>query len=218
MTYSENLWIFLILLFGIIIVPGMDMLFVLTNALTGGRRAGLSATAGIMTGGAGHALIGALGVGILLKWAPSLFTALLFAGAAYMAWIGVSLLRSAIVIDAVAGVSARSLWVAFRQGTVTCLLNPKAYLFTLAVFPQFMRPQYGPLWSQALVMGVMIVLTQFGVYGGLAFAAGAGRDFIVRNPRATMFVGRAAGLLFIAVAAMTVIHAATSVFTPASGF
>src|SRR5580658_5141390 len=63
MTYAENLWLFFILLFGIIIVPGMDMLFVLTNALTRGRPAGLSATAGIMTGGAGHALIGALGVG-----------------------------------------------------------------------------------------------------------------------------------------------------------
>ena len=43
MTYAENLWLFFLLLFGIIIVPGMDMLFVLTNALTRGRPAGLSA-------------------------------------------------------------------------------------------------------------------------------------------------------------------------------
>ena len=52
MSYAENLWIFFILLFGIIIVPGMDMLFVLANALTGGRQAGLSATGGVMFGGA----------------------------------------------------------------------------------------------------------------------------------------------------------------------
>ena len=52
MTYAENLWLFFLLLFGIIIVPGMDMLFVLANALTRGRAAGLSATAGIMIGGA----------------------------------------------------------------------------------------------------------------------------------------------------------------------
>jgi threonine/homoserine/homoserine lactone efflux protein len=207
MTYAENLWLFFLLLFGIIIVPGMDMLFVLANALTRGRPAGFSATAGIMTGGAAHALIGALGVGVLLKWAPSLFSILLFAGAAYMAWIGVTLLRSSIIVGAVAGVASRSLWVAFRQGAATCLLNPKAYLFTLAVYPQFMRPQYGALWSQALIMGVMTVLTQFGVYGGLAFVAGASRDFIVSNPRATLFAGRAAGLVFILVAALTVWHA-----------
>lgn len=210
MTYAENLWLFFILLFGIIIVPGMDMLFVLTNALTRGRPAGLSATAGIMTGGAAHALIGAVGVGVLLKWAPSLFAVLLFAGAAYMAWIGITLLRSSIVVVGVAGAISRSLWTAFRQGAVTCLLNPKAYLFTLAVFPQFMRPQYGPLWLQALIMGVMIVLTQLGVYGGLATVAGASRDFIVTNPRATMFAGRAAGIVFIVVAAMTVWRAWTA--------
>ena len=216
MTYAENLWLFFILLFGIIIVPGMDMLFVLTNALTRGRPAGLSATAGIMTGGAAHALIGAVGVGVLLKWAPSLFAVLLFAGVAYMAWIGVALLRSSIVVGAVAGAASRSLWAAFRQGAVTCLLNPKAYLFTLAVFPQFMRPQYGALWGQALIMGAMIVLTQLGVYGGLAFVAGASRDFIVASPRATMFAGRAAGLLFIAVAALTVWHALTAAAAGAS--
>jgi threonine/homoserine/homoserine lactone efflux protein len=210
MTYAANLWLFFVFLFGIIIVPGMDMLFVLTHALTGGRGAGLSATGGVMTGGAVHALIGALGVGLLLKWAPSLFTLLLFAGAAYMAWIGVTLMRSAIVVGAVGSLADRSPWVAFRQGAVTCLLNPKAYLFTLAVFPQFMRPQYGPLWSQALAMGAMIVLTQLGVYGGLALAAGASRDFLVATPRATMFAGRAAGDLFVVVAAMAVWHAVTA--------
>lgn len=210
MTYTQNLWLFFVFLLGVIIVPGMDMLFVIANALTGGRRAGLSATGGVMLGGAMHAFIGALGVGILLKLAPSLFTVLLFAGAAYMAWIGVTLMRSAIVIGAVGAVANRSLWVAFRQGAATCLLNPKAYLFTLAIFPQFMRPQYGALWSQALAMGAMIVLTQLGVYGGLALAAGASRDFLVSTPRATLVAGRAAGLLFIVVAALAAWHGWTA--------
>jgi threonine/homoserine/homoserine lactone efflux protein len=210
MTYAENLWLFFVFLFGIIIVPGMDMLFVIANALTGGRRAGLCATGGIMAGGAVHAFIGAIGVGILLKWAPSLFALLIFAGAAYMAWIGVTLMRSSIVIGAFGIVAGRSHWVAFRQGASTCLLNPKAYLFTLAVFPQFIRPQYGPLWSQALAMGAMIVLTQAGIYGGLALAAGASRDFIVSTPRATMFVGRAAGLFFIVVAAIAIWRGCTA--------
>ena len=60
MTYSDALWIYLVLLFGIIVVPGMDMLFVLANALTGGRRAGMAATGGIMVGGVAHTLSGPL--------------------------------------------------------------------------------------------------------------------------------------------------------------
>ena len=214
MTYAANLWLFFILLVGIIIVPGMDMLFVLANAITGGRQAGLSATAGIMTGGAAHALIGTVGVGILLKLAPTLFTIMLLAGGAYMGWIGVTLLRSSIVVGAFAGAQAGSRWRAFRQGAVTCLLNPKAYLFTLAVYPQFMRPQYGALWSQALIMGLMTVLTQFAVYGGLAFVAAESRDLIVSSPRATMWIGRAAGLAFIIVAATTIWRAGTALASP----
>lgn len=206
MSYSENLWLFFVLLFGIILVPGMDMLYVLTNALTGGRRAGLSATAGIMAGGAVHTLFGTVSVGVLMKLMPSLFTVMLFVGSAYMAWIGVTLVRSSITVSAVGATLNRSSWVAFRQGTVTCVLNPKAYLFVFSVFPQFMRLQYGSLRSQALVMGTMIVLTQLGVYGGLALVASKSRDLLVTRPGATRFVGHAAGYLFLAVAVLTAWH------------
>jgi threonine/homoserine/homoserine lactone efflux protein len=206
MTYSANLWLFLALLFGIIIIPGVDMLFVLANALTGGRRAGLAATAGIMTGGAAHTAFGALGVGLISNLAPQVLTAILYAGAAYMAWIGLVLLRSSMTVHSVEGASNRSLWVAFRQGAVTCLLNPKAYLFVLAVYPQFLLPHYGPIWLQALVMGVMTVLMQFTIYGGLAVAAGYSREFLVSSPSTTKLIGRGAGLLFIAIAIATVLR------------
>mgnify|MGYP001463922828 CR=1 FL=1 len=207
MTYSANLWLFLTLLLGIIIIPGMDMLFVLANALTGGKRAGLAATAGIMVGGAAHTLFGALGVSLIFGLAPSVFTALLYVGAAYMAWIGITLLRSSITIGPVSAAGARSHWVAFRQGAVTCLLNPKAYLFVLAVYPQFLLPRYGAIWLQALVMGLMTVLMQLAVYGGLALAADRSRALLVSSPRATAWIGRGAGLLFVAIAAMTALRA-----------
>ena len=206
MGYGATLWLFFILLFGIIIVPGMDMLFVLANALTGGRRLGLFATAGVMTGGAYHTLVGVLGVGAVLQVAPSLFLILLTAGALYMAWIGLTLVKSSIKVGAVAASTSRSLWTAFRQGAITCVLNPKAYLFTLAVYPQFIRPAYGPLALQALVLGGMTVLTQLGIYGSVALAAGASKDFLQAQPQLLTLIGRAAGLLFIAAAALTAWH------------
>ncbi|TWB55329.1 threonine/homoserine/homoserine lactone efflux protein [Rhizobium sp. ERR 922] len=204
MGYAENLWLFFILLLGIIIVPGMDMLFVLANSLTGGSNRGLAATGGIMLGGAVHSLNGAVGIGLLMHFVPVLFNPLLIAGGAYMAFIGYTLMRSSITVGNEGPAGSRSAWKAFRQGAVTCLINPKAYLFIFAVYPQFLKPDYGPMWIQAVVMGAMTIATQFAIYGGLAITAGRSRELLVANPRATAVAGRAAGLLLVAVSAFTV--------------
>lgn len=206
MDYAQALWLYFILLFGIIIVPGMDMFFVLANALAGGRRAGLAATAGIMLGGAVHTLFGALAVGVLTQLPSEVFRAMILVGAAYMAWIGYTLVRSSIIVDNIGKAPRRSGWVAFRQGLITCLLNPKAYMFVVAVFPQFIRPEFGPLWRQALVMGAMTVAMQFVIYGGLALAAAKGRDALIGNPRVTQWIGRGAGVLFIVAAVFAAWH------------
>ncbi len=204
MGYAENLWLFFLLLLGIIIVPGMDMLFVLANSLTGGSNRGLAATGGIMLGGVVHSLNGAIGVGLLMHFVPILFNPLLVAGGAYMAFIGFTLMRSSITVGHGGPAGSRSAWKAFRQGTVTCLINPKAYLFIFAVYPQFLKPDYGPVWMQAVIMGTMTIATQFAVYGGLAITAGRSRDLLVANPQATALAGRAAGLLLVAVSVFTV--------------
>ncbi|MGV1758295.1 LysE family translocator [Rhizobium sp. A22-96] len=204
MGYAENLWLFFLLLLGIIIVPGMDMLFVLANSLTGGSNRGLAATGGIMLGGAVHSLNGAIGIGLLMHFVPVLFNPLLVLGGAYMAYIGYTLMRSSITVGEEGPAGSRSAWKAFRQGAVTCLINPKAYLFILAVYPQFLKPDYGPMWIQAVIMGAMTILTQFAIYGGLAITAGRSRNLLVANPGATAFAGRAAGLLLVAVSAFTV--------------
>lgn len=203
MNYAENLWIFTALLFGIIVVPGMDMLYVMTNALTGGRRAGFAAVFGIMLGGMVHTLTGTLGVSVLSFVMPWLRDPLILIGAAYMVWIGYGLIRSMITVDAVGTVKRRPLPVIFRQGLVTCLINPKAYLFIMAVYPQFMKLQYGSLWRQAVIMGLLTILMQFAIYGVIALAAATSRDFLLTNRAATIYTGRAAGLLIILAALWT---------------
>lgn len=206
MDYSQALWLYLVLLFGIIIVPGMDMFFVLANALTGGRRAGLAATAGIMLGAVVHTLFGALAVGVLTQLPVEVFRTMILVGAAYMAWIGYTLVRSSITVDHIGSAQSRSGWVAFRQGMITNLLNPKAYMFVIAVFPQFIRPEFGPVWQQALVMGIMTISMQLLIYGGLGLAAAKARDALIGNPQVTQWIGRGAGILFILAAAFAAWH------------
>ncbi len=203
MSYAENLWLFFLVLFGIIILPGMDMLFVLASALTGGKRTGLSAASGMSAGGIVHSLYGAAGVGLLAAWMPSLFPPLLIAGAAYMVWIGIGLMRSAIVVNGEEAQASASGRKAFWRAVLTCLSNPKAYLFMMAIYPQFLKPAYGPIWMQGMVMGAMVAVTQFTVYGALALTADKSRQWLVSSPGATIFIGRAAGFMLIAAALLT---------------
>lgn len=207
MAYFEHLWLFFVLLVGIVIVPGMDMMFVLANALVGGRRAGIAATSGIMLGGAVHTVIGLAAVATLSHLVPRLFDVMLVVGSLYMMWVGYTLVRSRIEVDAVEATSRKPMGRIFWQGLVTCLVNPKAWLFVMSVFPQFMKPEYGPLLPQALIMGLMAVTVQGVIYGGLAIAALSSRDALVSSPSATVWIGRAAGWLLIAVATLTLYEA-----------
>ena len=210
MTYAQNLWLYFVLLFGIIIVPGMDMFFVIANSLAGGWSRGLAATLGVNLGGIFHTIFGAFFVGIITQLAPQLITVILLASAAYMCWVGFTLVKSSITVDEIGAAPKRSIATAFAQGFITCVLNPQAYMFVLAVYPSFIQPRFGPVWAQALVMGGLTVVTQFTTYGGLGLAAAKTRDFLTGNPKLTISIGRICGLVFFAVAGFTVWHALTA--------
>ena len=207
MTEFTHLWLYFLMVFGSIVLPGMDMAFVLASALSGGRKAGAFAVAGLVVGGVCHTVSGALGIGLLFKLVPSLVDAMLIVGALYIAWIGLSLLR--VKRDATAGsetapaMAAPSLWATFRQATLTCLLNPKAYLFMFAIFPQFLRAEYGSIWIQAVALGVITSATQIAVYGSLAFAAGSTGGWLAQRPEASVWIARLAGGMLIVGAVVT---------------
>jgi threonine/homoserine/homoserine lactone efflux protein len=203
MNHVEQLWLFFALVFGIVVLPGLDMAFVLGSTLAGGRRRGFAALAGIVAGGVCHVVMTALGISVLLKWIPGAFNALLLAGALYIAWIGLSLMRSDAAPAMRPDAPRRSHAATFRQGMLTCLLNPKAYLFMLAIFPQFLRPEYGPIAAQALVLWLIIALNQLCVYGGLALMADRARAWLQGKPEAGMLATRCVGALLIAAAMFT---------------
>jgi threonine/homoserine/homoserine lactone efflux protein len=200
MTFGENLWLFSILVAGGILVPGIDMIFVLANSLTRGRDAGLAATGGLVVGGLVHSLYAALGASLLANLIPYLYTPLAVVGGLYMVWIGLTLMRSSIVVGNVHRSDTRSNSDAFRRGVITCLLNPKAYLFMLAVYPQFLKPELGPLLPQASIMAGILAITQLIVYGGLALTVSHAQK-IAGNQAVTIWLGRLCGMLLIAISA-----------------
>ncbi|HET7865774.1 MAG TPA: LysE family transporter [Burkholderiaceae bacterium] len=109
LTQTSQFWLYFLLVAGIVVLPGMDMAFVMASALVDGRRAGAAAVAGIVAGGLIHVAMGTLGVGLVLLSAPRLFNGLLLAGSLYMTWMGVSLLRGASALGSVREEASRPL-------------------------------------------------------------------------------------------------------------
>jgi len=204
MTHVTALWLFFLLVAGIVALPGLDMTFVLASALAGGRRAGFAAIAGIVAGGIVHVAMATLGIAVILQVMPRAFNALLLAGCLYVAWIGWTIFRSSISVDTDA-TTERSWLATFRRGALTNLLNPKAYVFTLAVFPQFMRREYGPLWLQAVEMSAIIIVTQTSLYGAVALLGWRARGWLERSPSARVAVARAVGGLLIVLSVGTLV-------------
>ncbi len=203
LTQTSHLWLFFVMVFGIIVLPGLDMAFVMASSLMDGRRSGLSAVAGVMAGGVVHVALGAMGVGVLLLLLPGAFKLMLLGGALYIAWVGLSLWRGASALGELGETASRSLPATFVRAALTCLMNPKAYVFMLAIFPQFLRPEYGPVWLQAVVLGLIIAATQAVVYGAMAWGAAGARDWLRSNPRGQVRVGRAVGAVLVVAAFFT---------------
>ena len=206
MTQASQLLLFFGVVFGVILLPGLDMAFVMGSSLALGRRHGLAAVAGIVAGGLCLVALTTLGIGVLLKTAPIAFNALLLGGALYLAWIGASLLKSGAALEVADVRSEGSLWSTFRKGTMTCVMNPKATLFMLAVFPQFLNPADGSIWAQVIVLWLIIAMTQMGVYGAIAMAAARARKSLRTSPDAGKLVSRTVGIVLIAVAVLTVLE------------
>lgn len=221
LSASATYALYFTLVAGVILLPGMDMAFVLASTLARGRRAGLAAVGGIVGGGAVHTAMGALGVGLVLMSAPAVYNTMLLLGAGYLLWLGWTLWRDAdglslgLTDGGVArapgaaprpsspACAARRLRATFGAALLTCLLNPKAYLFTLAVFPQFLRPAHGSIAAQAAVLALITAATQAGVYGTVAWAADRLRLTLQRHPAAPRRLGRTVAALLVLAAVLT---------------
>lgn len=206
MDQAPQLWLFFLIVFGVVLLPGLDMAYVIGCALARGTRCGLSAVGGLVTGSICHMLMAVLGVSLLLKTLPHAFNAMLLAGAAYIAWIGWSVLRSRAVFRTDPPSRARSCAAAWRRGVLSIMLNPKAYLFTLAILPQFLHPRDGRLLLQAVVLWLIIALTQCAVYGSVAVAAGGLRNWLAVRPAAGIVINRMVGSALMLAAALTAWH------------
>ncbi|MFM0516556.1 MULTISPECIES: LysE family translocator [Caballeronia] len=186
MVSAHLLWVFIGALALVYALPGPDMALVLQTGGSRGFRHGLAVAAGLATARATHVTLSALGVAALLRSAPWLYDGVRIAGGLYLSYVAIQIFRSpAFGLDATPGQAAAStLRSAYAKGILSSILNPKALLFCSVLLPQFVRPESGPVWSQVLELGVVLVAV--GVMFDLTLAAGAVRisGWLRRHPKA----------------------------------
>ncbi|MFL6692475.1 MAG: LysE family translocator [Ramlibacter sp.] len=185
------------------LTPGPDVLYIVSQSLRAGARAGIVAGLGITAGCFVHVGAAALGVGALLAASATAFTALKWLGAAYLLWVGFRLLV-ARAPDAAADLRTMaqeapdaSLQAVFLGGFWTNVLNPKVAIFFLAFVPQFIAPDAEHKALAFVLLGALFNINSVPVNVGWALAAAwmARRDAVQRGMH---WLDRAAGAMFIA--------------------
>jgi threonine/homoserine/homoserine lactone efflux protein len=177
---APDLWLYFLAVLAVILLPGMDMAYVMASSLSAGRPGAVSSVLGIATGGAIHVIVGATGMAALMVLFPHLFRVMLLVGTVYLLWVGWGIYRSAAHASAPAQADVTPVpsGTIYRRAVTTCLLNPKAYAFTFALFPAFVRADTRSLLMQTLALCVITVGTQIAVYGVVAALALHSRAFI----------------------------------------
>jgi len=203
-----DIWTYLIGAVGIILLPGPNSLYVLSVATARGVRAGYQGAFGVFVGETILLCLTALGAASLLRTHPALFMVVKYAGAAYLTWVGINLIRGAIAkwrsgtpvdVDADAAVSqmVANLQQPFKRALVISLLNPKAILFLLSFFVQFIDPTYDTPAVPFLILGGIIMGLSALYLSALIFAGARLAQGFSRRKRLSSSLSGAVGGLFM---------------------
>ena len=190
---SGTLWVFALTAMALLIVPGPVVLYVVVQGAEQGRRVALASVAGVHLGTLVHVAAATIGLSALIVASALAFNVVKYAGAAYLIYIGVRKLLGRDESEEVDR-PRESLRRAFMRGTVVNVLNPKTALFFLALLPQFVDPDRGGVWSQALVLGLVFVALGLVSDSLYAIAAGTVGDLLRRRRRALRY---GSGVVFI---------------------
>lgn len=203
----------------IILLPGPNSLYVLSVAARRGVRKGYTAAFGVFTGDAVLMTLAAVGAGALLQTSPMLFGIVKLLGAGYLTWLAIGMLRgawtmwrarrerdgerepAAVPVAETGGDTGTAAERPYRRALLISVFNPKAILFLMSFFVQFVDPGYAyPALSFLLLGGLLqigsfLYLTTL-IFGGTRLAAA-----FRRRKRLSSVASSAAGVLFLGFAA-----------------
>ncbi|HYD08990.1 MAG TPA: LysE family translocator [Acidimicrobiales bacterium] len=154
----------------LLVIPGPSVLYIVTRSVEQGRTAGFVSVLGVHTGTVVHVFAAAVGLSAILVRSATAYTAVKWAGAGYLIFLGVKRLATRAISPADVHVEPRPLRKLFLDGVVVNTLNPKTALFFFAFLPQFVD-ESGNVTMQVLCFGALFIVLGIGSDGTYALVA-----------------------------------------------
>ncbi|MFT5112390.1 MAG: threonine/homoserine/homoserine lactone efflux protein [Parasphingorhabdus sp.] len=181
----------------VILIPGQDLVLVMSRGMTQGAKAGIVTAAGVSVGLLGHTILAALGLGALITSSELTFTILKYIGAAYLSYLGLRLIFSRVNKFELQSATPKSLVRLFFEGSLSNLSNPKITLFYFAFLPQFISPEIHNPAVHLLTLGTTFAVLTFVVKAPIGLSAGTASMWIRSRPTVITSINRVSGLVLI---------------------
>lgn len=167
-----------------VLSPGPNMVYLISRSICQGRKAGMISLLGVIAGFLVHMFAAAIGITAIFLAIPLAYEILKWVGAAYLMYLA----WQSVKPGARSPFEARQLPVdspsrLFLMGFFTNALNPKIAVFYLSIFPQFVSPEHGSIFSQSIMLGFTQITVSFLINMSIVLSAGSLASWFVRNPQ-----------------------------------
>lgn len=181
----DQLLLFILAAFVMVITPGPNMIYLISRSVTQGRKAGLTSLLGIACGLLSHILLVSFGLTAVLMTIPFAYTFLKTLGVLYLLYLAWEAIKpgSKSVFETQHEMKADKPAKLFSMGVFTSMLNPKVAVFYLSLFPQFINPAYGDVFAQSLLLGFSQLSVSFTVNFIIVMISAKAMQWFASNPR-----------------------------------
>ncbi|BAB07214.1 LysE family translocator [Halalkalibacterium halodurans] len=181
----------------LIIIPGPDLVFTITQGMTNGRKAGVITAMGLSLGNIVHTLAAVLGLSLIIQTSVVVFTIFKLAGAMYLFYLAYKALKHRKEEIRVNSEKTNDLKGLFLRGLIMNVLNPKVAIFYLTFLPQFVNYQSANISLQLCILGLIFIIMTAIIFSIFGYFSGTFRDRLLKNSRFNEYMNIAATIIFI---------------------
>lgn len=181
------------------LMPGPDILFVITQSIIRGRKAGIIFACGLCTGLIAHTAAVSLGLSLILYNSPVAFSVLKYLGAAYLIYLGIKSFMHCNEDSLALSTSGSAEYKLYRKGILMNILNPKVLLFFIAFFPQFVSPTAENATEKLLLLGVLFMAQAIVIFSFVALLAERLSRRLMQSSRFSLIMHIVEALVYFAI-------------------
>lgn len=182
-----SLWLYIVSVVVLTLIPGPDLIFLITQGLTKGRKEAVFTALGLSSGCLFHTTLAAFGVSIIFQQSAIAFNVLKILGVLYLLYLSIKSYLSAEKFSLSSNTEAKS---GYFKGVLMNVLNPKVILFYLAFLPQFVPAHTNKVWAYMMFLGLIFAVIAAIILTIVAFISSALNDLLLKNNKAIVIINK----------------------------